>query len=165
MTVDPPSPVSIRSKPAWIRTFAIAAGIVGLVLFIYWPALHGGWLWDDGYEIADNPLLPDPAGLAKIWRGEGAVSYYPLKATVQWLLWRVCADDPTGYHLTSILLHALSSLLVWRLLGKLGVRHGWLGGLIFAVHPLAVESVAWIAELKNTLSLPFMLLSLCAYLD
>ena len=54
---------------------------------------------------------------------------------------------------------------MWRLLGKLGVRLAWLGGLLFAIHPVLVESVAWIAELKNTLSLPPFLVAMCAWID
>jgi hypothetical protein len=93
------------------------------------------------------------------------VDYYPLKTTLQWLLWQVGGARPAVYHLTSLGLHALSGLLFWRLLGRLGVRLAWWGGLLFVVHPLAVESVAWISELKNTLSLPLLLLAMLAYLE
>jgi len=74
-------------------------------------------------------------------------------------------DDTFGYHLTSVTLHLISALLVWRFFSKLGLRFAWLGGLIFAIHPVQVESVAWISELKNTLSLPPFLLAMCAWID
>lgn len=154
-------PFSAVRRPA---TIAGAALLVALVYWIYWPAIHGTWLWDDRYEIADNVLLRDPAGLARIWRGELAVSYYPVKATLQWLLFRIWGADVTGFHAVSIGLHALSALLLWGILRRLGLKQAWIGGFLFAVHPLAVESVAWMAELKNTLSLFLALLSFRAFI-
>ena len=139
-------------------------------LFIYSPVFHGGWLWDDDQEITENKALPDPVGLIRIWKGETGADYLPLKSTVQWLLFRVLptgADgkiDPTGYHLVNVGLHVLAALLVWRLLWRLGLRGAWLGGLLFAIHPLMVESVAWVSELKNTLSMVLLLLSMLTYL-
>ena len=136
------------------------------VLWIYRPALHGGWLWDDETDITDNAITQSPTGLWSIWFEPGSnLDYYPIKASVQWLQWHLWGMDTLGYHLTNVLLHILSALLVWRLLSKFGLRLAWLGGLIFAIHPVQVESVAWIAELKNTLSLPLFLLAMCAYLD
>jgi Tfp pilus assembly protein PilF len=142
-----------------------AAAIIFAGWFVFAPAFHGGWLWDDGEEIIRNAVLRDPAGLEKIWISPAGADYLPLKTTVEWLEWRCWGDKTAGYHGVSVALHVLSALLFWRLLRKLGVRLAWLGGVLFAVHPLAVESVAWIAELKNTLSLPFLLLAALAYLD
>jgi tetratricopeptide (TPR) repeat protein len=133
--------------------------------WIYSPAFHGTWLWDDNLEITENVLLRGPAGLWKIWFASPGPDFFPLKTTLQWVQWQLWQNHPFGYHLTSVGLHLLGALLLWHLLGKLGVRLAWLGGLLFAVHPVAVESVAWIAELKNTLSLPLLLLALCAWID
>lgn len=93
------------------------------------------------------------------------MEYYPLEQTVQWIQWKLWGENTFGYHLTNVLLHIINALLVWRLLSKFGLRWAWLGGLIFVLHPMNVESVAYISELKNTLSLPFFLLALCFYLD
>ena len=140
--------------------------IAASVLWIYWPALHGDWLWDDSLYITDNPLLRNPDRLWKAWFEPGSfVEYYPIQETVQWLQWQLWGMDTLGYHLTNVFLHILSALLVWRLLSKFGLRLAWLGGLIFAIHPVQVESVAWIVELKNTLSLPPFLLAMCAWID
>ncbi|HUJ45275.1 MAG TPA: tetratricopeptide repeat protein [Opitutaceae bacterium] len=134
--------------------------------WVFSPAIRGDWLWDDHVEVLDARDVRDPGGLARIWLAPSGPDYFPLKTTVQWLQWRWWGDHSTlGYHLTSVGLHLLSALLVWRVLRKLGLRLAWLGGLLFAVHPVVVESVAWIAELKNTLSLPLLLLALCAWLD
>lgn len=158
---------SRASEPAraeWLNWLgAIAILMVGW--FAYAPALRGEFLWDDHSEIVSNAVIKAPDGLAKIWKGEGMLDYFPLKSSIQWLQWRWWGDHTTGYHATNIALHLLAALLVWRLLAQLGLRWGWLGGMIFALHPLAVESVAWIAELKNVLSLPPLLLAASCYLD
>jgi tetratricopeptide (TPR) repeat protein len=146
----------------WLRV----AVIVLTALWIYAPSLRGPWVWDDALLVTQNKVILDPAGWWKIWLQPGCMQdYQPLKYSVVWLQWRLWGADPLGYHVTNLVLHIGSALLVWRLLGKLGLRLAWLGGLIFAMHPLQVESVAWISELKNTLSLPPFLLAMGAYLD
>jgi tetratricopeptide (TPR) repeat protein len=142
-----------------------AALLVLVGAWIYWPAIHGGWIWDDSAEIARNPIMSDPAGLAKIWVSPVTPDFFPLKTTLQWFLWRLWGGNPTPYHLLTLGLHLLSALLFWRVLQKLGLRLAWLGGLLLVVHPLVVESVAWVAELKNTLSLALLLVAMIAYLD
>jgi len=134
-------------------------------LWVYAPALHGPFVSDDSVEITDNADLRTLAGLGRIWWGRDSTDYFPLKSTVQWVEWHLWSDRPLGYHLVTLGLHLLSALLFWRLLQKFGVRWGWIGGLLFVLHPLAVESVAWVSELKNTLSLPWLLLALGAYAD
>jgi tetratricopeptide (TPR) repeat protein len=158
-------PSSNSSGIPW-ATLLQALVIAAAALWIYWPVLHGDWLWDDGADITDNPITRSPTGLWSIWFVPGSqIDYYPVKASVQWLQWHLWRIDTLGYHLTNVLLHIVGALLVWRLLSKFGLRLAWLGGLIFAIHPVQVESVAWIAELKNTLSLPPFLLAMCAWID
>ena len=140
--------------------------IVAAGFWIYSPAYHGAWYSDDELYLPQNPLLHDPARLWKIWFAPGSfIEYYPLEETVQWAQWQLWGNDTFGYHLTNVFLHILNSLLVWRLLQKFGLKLAWLGGVIFMIHPAAVESVAWIAELKNTLSLAPFLLSIQAWMD
>jgi len=142
-----------------------AAIIVLAGWFVFSPAIHGGWLWDD-HEIRDNPTLHEGlGGLGKIWVAPATTDYYPVDATLLWAEWHLWRDRVAGYHLTNVGLHLLGAFLFWRLLKKIGVRFAWLGGLLFVVHPLAVESVAWISEIKNTLSLPLMLLAMIAWMD
>jgi tetratricopeptide (TPR) repeat protein len=150
-----------RSASFWLPAAALGLAAIG----IYGPSLSGGWVWDDTSELTQNPILRDPRGLARIWAGIGTPDYFPLKTSLQWLLWRVWGDSPAGFHLLSLGLHLLCAFLFWRLLAKLGLRLAWLGGLLFVVHPLVVESVAWAAELKNVLSLAFLLGAMLAYLD
>jgi len=152
--------------PGWKLVLIHAAIIVAAGLWIYSPALHGDWLGDDDLYIYKNPLMNDPARLWKVWfQPGGFIEYYPLEETVQWVQWQLWGNDTFGYHLTNVCLHLLSAFLVWRLLIKFGLQLAWLGGLIFVIHPMMVESVAWISELKNCLSLPPFLLAMCAWID
>ncbi|MDB4793726.1 tetratricopeptide repeat protein [Methylacidiphilales bacterium] len=140
--------------------------IIGAGVWIFWPAVHGEWLWDDELLIASNVVVHDPAGLWKIWFEPSQLfDYFPLKVSVEWLEWHLWQDNKFGYHFTNIVLHIVSALLVWRLLSKFGLRLAWLGGLLFLIDPVQVESVAWIAELKNTLSMPPFLLAMCSFID
>jgi tetratricopeptide (TPR) repeat protein len=147
--------------------------IVFAGLLVYAPAFHGDWLWDDDQEITQNVVLPDPDGLVKIWRGDHGADYFPLKATVQWVYYRVLTStlgegegaNRTGWHVLNVALHLVNALLFWKVLARLGVRQAWLGGLIFSIHPILVESVAWVSELKNTLSLPFLMLAMLTWIN
>jgi tetratricopeptide (TPR) repeat protein len=154
-------------KPASVRwtTLLPALAIVAAGFWIYWPALHGDWLWDDDLLVTGNPNLHGLHGLLAIWLTAPTTDYWPLTWTFLWFEWHLWGAHPFGYHLCSLALHIISGFLIWRLFSRLGLRGGWIGGLLFVVHPLAVESVAWIAEIKNTLSLPFFLLSFDAWLD
>ena len=155
------------AKPAPIRwkTVLEALVIVAAGLLIYWPALHGDWLWDDDLLVTDNSNLRSLWGLWGIWSTPPTTDYWPLSWTLLWIEWHLWGNESLGYHLCSLALHICSGILIWRLFNRLGMRWGWLGGLLFVIHPLAVESVAWISEIKNTLSLPFFLLSIDAWLD
>ena len=162
---DRPRPNQMSpAEPAW-RVWLQSALIVLAGWFVFSPALHGTWLWDDQALITQNPEIRDPAGLAKIWFQPAGGDYFPLTSTIEWVQWRLWHDHPTGYHFSSLGFHLLSALLLWRLLRQLGIRQAWLGGLIFAVHPVVVESVAWVAEQKNTVSLPLLLAAMSFYLD
>jgi tetratricopeptide (TPR) repeat protein len=163
----PNSIPACRAK-GWHGNVGVCLKVALLLLagwFVYSPAMHGSWLWDDQAEISQNPEILDPAGYWKIWVQSANTDFFPLKSTVIWLQWRLWQDHTLGYHLTTVGLHLLSAFLLWRLFRKLGLRLAWFGALLFVVHPIMVGSVAWIAELKNTLSLPPLLLAASAYVD
>jgi hypothetical protein len=152
----------INSSFTWLRSPLLKAVIlVVAVALIYTPVYHGEFLWDDHILVTDNWMVQSGSlgGLAAIWVEPDGPDYFPLTYTALWLEWQAFGDDPTGYHLVNIALHAISGLLLWRLLAELRLPGAWLAALLFAVHPVCVESVAWISEIKNTLSLPFFLLA------
>jgi hypothetical protein len=144
-----------------------AVTIVAGVLLVFAPVLKGTWIGDDSLYITGNPLLHDPHRIWKAWFEPGSfVDYYPLEQTVQYVQWCLFGQaSPFAYLVCNLVLHAASALLLWRFFARLGLRYAWLGGLIFAIHPLMVDSVGNATELKNTLSLPPLLLALTAWLD
>ena len=145
----------------WLRT----AAIVAATLVAYLPALGAGFVWDDDDYVTKNPLLHEPDGLVRIWFSSDAPSqYFPLVYTsfrLEYALWGL---DPFGYHLVNVCLHAANALLVWRVLARLALPGAWLAAAIFALHPVHVESVAWISERKNVLSTLCFLGALLAWL-
>jgi Flp pilus assembly protein TadD len=135
-----------------------------ITLSVYGPAYHGSFIWDDDAHVHDNPHLRTLRGLWNIWFRIGATpQYYPMTHTSFWIEWQFWADDPTGYHVTNVLLHLLASYLIVIWMKRCQLPGAWLGGFVFALHPLHVESVAWISERKNTLSVVFALLAMIFY--
>ena len=146
------------------RTWLFALVLVLATIFAYRPTWNGGFVWDDDYYVTKNRLLTSPDGLRRIWFSlESPSQYFPLTYTsfrIERTLWGL---NPTGYHWVNILLHTANALLLWRLLAELGVPGAWLAAGIFALHPVQVESVAWITERKNVLMAFFFLLTLLAW--
>lgn len=159
----------MRPNPAQsadpVQTIFAALALIAITLIAYAPAYRAAYIWDDEEYVTANPNLEDAAGLARIWiEPSTSPQYYPLVFTTFWIEHHLWGEDPRGYHAVNILLHAASALLVWRVLRRLEVPGAWLAAAIFALHPVHVESVAWITERKNTLSGFFYLLSLYLYL-
>jgi protein O-mannosyl-transferase len=151
--------------PSRRRAFVFALVLAVVTIFAYRPAWNGGFLWDDDVYITNNELLTAPDGLRRIWFSLDSPSqYFPLVYTtfrVEHAIWGL---DPTGYHWVNLLLHVANALLVWLVLARLKVPGAWLAGAIFALHPVQVESVAWITERKNVLMGFFFLLALLAWI-
>ena len=160
----PPAP-PLAARPLPWGTLLPALAILIAALIAFFPAFGGDWLWDDNTQVTENGALHTLSGLRNIWFNTPEVDYLPLKSTFLWIAWHLWGDTPLGYHLSGFACHLVSAFLLWKGLGRLGLRYGWIGGLLFAIHPLTVESVSWISELKNTLSLPLFLLSLDAYIE
>ena len=138
--------------------------LVAAAILTYQKAWHAGFIWDDDLYVTQNKLLTASDGLSRIWFSLDSPSqYFPLTYTsfrFEYALW---GAYPQAYHWGNILLHAANALLVWRLLWVLRIPGAWLGAAFFALHPVQVESVAWISERKNVLMGLFFLLALLAW--
>ena len=165
-----PSPGSAAAIPSprkrlfSITDPAIFAAIFCATLLAYQPALHGSLLWDDTSHVT-SPALASLHGLWRIWFDLGATQqYYPLLHSAFWIEHRLWGDAVLGYHLANVLLHAVSACLLVRIVRRLSLPGAWLAGLVFALHPVCVEAVAWISEQKSALSAVFYLAAALLYL-
>jgi len=158
------------------------------VVIIYIPAMYGGYIYDDDQLLTQNPLIQqgsgftDPeswAGLGKIWfpvEARGSADYFPATSTALWIEWRLFGNNEPrtppadrgfgapGYHIVNVLLHATCVLLLWLVLEKMRIPGAWIASFVWGVHPVCVESVAWISELKNTLSMALFLVMMLAWI-
>jgi tetratricopeptide (TPR) repeat protein len=155
----------VPSRPGKRLRIAIGgAALLLLVLACYAPALDGDWVWDDEAHVTREGLR-SLDGLRRIWTELGATQqYYPLTHSAFWIESRLFGDSRIGHHLVSVLLHVGSAWLVWAILARLAVPAAWLAAAVFALHPVHVESVAWVSELKNTLSAALYLTAMLVYL-
>lgn len=161
-----PTPPASRAAPAIATSWGWLAwlGLAALCVLAYSPALQGGFLWDDNAHVT-QPELRSLGGLARIWFEPGATQqYYPLLHSAFWFEYHLWGESAAAYHWLNVLLHAAAAGLLVRVLQRLALRGAWLAGLVFALHPVCVESVAWISEQKNTLSAVFYLLAMLTYL-
>jgi tetratricopeptide (TPR) repeat protein len=167
------TPAKELSAPRWLPTAVFVLAIFGFTFLAYYPAIRGERVWDDAAHIT-APALQGVGGLKAIWFHLGATQqYYPVLHSAFWLEHRLWGDAVLGYHLVNIALHATAACLFALLLGQVAPadrkpgsrgRSEWLVAAVFALHPVCVESVAWISEQKNTLSLVFYLLAALGYL-
>ena len=165
-----------------------------MAVLIYIPAMNGGYIYDDDNLLYNNPAIRRGYGWnAEAWKGlwsfwlpvgadaAAAADYAPLADTTLWLEWRFWGNngdlngperDPhfqgigsTGYHITNIILHGIAALLLWYMLAQMGIPGAWLAALVWAVHPVCAESVAWISERRNTLSMGLFALTMISWFN
>jgi len=147
----------------WRRDWFCALLLIAFVFIAYAQVFRADFIWDDESHLTLNPSVVGPLGLKEIWTTTQAV-YYPLVLTTFWALHKFVGLNPLPYHALNVLLHAVSAILLWRVLRLLQVRGAWLGAALWALHPVMVQSVAWVTELKNTQSCVFYLLSILFFL-
>ncbi|MGD0653690.1 MAG: tetratricopeptide repeat protein [Thermoguttaceae bacterium] len=147
-----------------LRLPAGMAIIILLAFIAYFPSINGGFIMDDDGLLTNNDIIRTPSGLYRFWCTTEAIDYWPATNSTFWIEWRLWGMNATGYHFTNLILHIVEALLIWIILRKLAIPGAFLAALIFAVHPVNVESVAWIAQRKNLMAMLFFLLSILWYL-
>ncbi len=146
--------------PEWSLALLLAAS----TFVTYQPVWRGQPVWDDWRHFT-RAELTSPRGLKRIWLEPGITQRFdPLLDTVFWIEKNLWGTSTLGYHLVSIACHVGAALLLVAVLRRLHIKGAWFAAAIFALHPVLAESVAWISELKNTLSGIFFLGAVLVYL-
>ena len=162
-TTVPSTPAISQPRPLLFeRDWLWGLGLVLVVFLAYLPMWHAAFIWDDDVIVTANPCVVGPLGLKEIWT-TNAARFYPLVLSTFWLEHALWGLAPLPYHLVNISLHALSAVVLWRVLRNLDVP-GSLGAALWALHPIQVETVAWVSETKNTESCLFYLLTILFFL-
>ena len=151
-----PASPSDDATSAFAGAQALPLLALGLLVAVsYFPALLGGFVWDDR-AFTEAAAVQEASGLWRIWfapreiQGEG--HYWPLTYTTFWLEHRLWGFAPLGFHAVNLLLHCANTVLLWRLLTRLAVPGAWVAAAVFAVHPVHVEAVAWVIGRKDLLA-------------
>lgn len=147
------------SRANWLWSLLLLAATI----LAYQKVWHAGFIWDDDHHLTQNPAIVGAPGFKSIWL-TSAATYYPLTLTTFWIEHALWGLNAALYHVFNVLVHVACALVLWRVLVSLHVRGAWLGAALWALHPVQVESVAWITELKNTQSCFFYLLSILVFL-
>jgi len=135
-----------------------------LAILAYLPSIRGGFVMDDDMFVKENNLIQAPDALRKLWCTAEYDEYYPVSYSTIWIERRLWEMTPTGYHVVNLILHIVEALLIWAILRKLSIPGAFLAAVVFIVHPVNVESVAWIAQRRNVVAMLFFLLSILWYL-
>jgi Tfp pilus assembly protein PilF len=145
--------------PWWLALVLVISTLV-----VYQRVWHAGFIWDDDDHLTANPAMTAPHGLRMIWSSLAVSRYYPLTLTSFWFQRRLWGLSPRPYHLVNVALHAVNGVLLYFVLRRLRIRAAWLAAMLWVLHPVNVESAAWITELKNTQSGLFFFLAVLCFL-
>jgi len=168
-TTDSPISINVpltgtvaQPSPSWLsRDWFWALILILAVILAYQPVWQAGFTWDDDMIVSSNPCIVGPLGLKEIWTTSCTAQFlYPLVLTTFWLEHVLWGLAPLPYHLVNVFMHGACALVLWRILRNLEVRGAWLGAALWALHPVQVETAAWISEMKNTESCLFYLLTI-----
>jgi tetratricopeptide (TPR) repeat protein len=159
-----PQATKRSSDEEFILNFFIGLFLFAVSMFIFARAYHAGYIWDDDQLLTQNPQVHALNGWWTLWLKPITADYFPLTSLTLWAQWQFSHNDNSAaYHVANILFHAITVVLTWQTLKRLKIPGAAVIAAIFAVHPICVESVAWISERKNTVSQIFFLLSIINY--
>ena len=147
--------------PKWLAILILAAA----AFIAYFPSLNGRFILDDDALLTQNKMVQSSDGLYRLWFTTESIDYWPATYSSFWIEWRLWGMKPWGYHFTNLLLHIASCVILWRILRLLSIPGAFFAALLFAVHPVNVQSVAWITQRKNTLAMVFFLISILEFLN
>jgi protein O-mannosyl-transferase len=159
MPLGSPPSTSPLDRRGWLAGLLVLVGVVA-----YLPMLRNGFVWDDDTFLTKNVLIKAPDGLWRFWFSTQPSDYWPVTSTTLWVEWRLWGMHAVGYHVTNLILHVAEGLMLWSVLRRLKVPGAYLAALLFVVHPVNVESVAWIAQRKNLMAMLFYLASSLCFL-
>ncbi len=170
-TAQGPLKASWRMPRISALDVVLGAALCLLIAIGFYPATLGGFVWDDAAFTMVKPVQ-EPSGILRIWFDPRTLihegHYWPILYTLFWLEHKIWGfDNPVYYHVLNLILHAGVVVVLWRLLLRLEVGRAWVAWVaaaIFALHPLHVESVAWVIGRKDMLAALFYLASVLAYL-
>jgi len=155
---------SAQGRLSWFNCdWFLGLILILAVILAYQPVWYAGYIWDDDHHLTANPVIVGPLGLKEIWTTQAAL-ICPLVLTTFWVEHALWGLAPLPYHLVNVFLHGACAVLLWRVLQRLQLPGAWLGAALWALHPVQVESVAYITELKNTQSCLFYLLTILFFL-
>lgn len=150
-----------------VTHLGFGAALLLVIAITYFPVLSAGAVWDDD-AVFINPIVQDASGVMNAWfqpsQNLYEEHYWPMTYTVLWSVRRIFGNAPLAFHLLNVILHSMNAFLIYLLLKRKSTLVGIITGLAYAVHPIQVESVAWIIEAKNTLNLFFLLLGIIVWL-
>ncbi|MGC8625022.1 MAG: tetratricopeptide repeat protein, partial [Phycisphaerae bacterium] len=156
--------LAARARRYW-KMILGGGGLLLLTLAVYYPLHMGIYLWDDGQWVTNNPIVHHWWGFDIFWlHPEAMAQYYPMTFSFLALEYHIWGLHALPYHLVNVLLQAVNAILLWLVLRRLELRSAWLVAALFAIHPVQVETVAWVAEMKNLLSGFFYFLALLTFL-
>lgn len=160
MKVEEQNPIPVTRRQL-VMAMALPLLLIIGSLVVYYPALKAGFIWDDDFHFTANRNVARWKGIIDIWTSRDAM-YYPLVLSTGWALHKVAGFNPAVFHGVTFALHVANVLLLVAVLRRFRIPGAWVAGFLFAWHPMQVESVAWVSELKNTQSAFFLFCSVLA---
>ena len=134
-----------------------------LSFVLYMPSLRGEFIMDDWGYITQSTWVTESPSPLHYWTTFEQADFWPLSYTFYWVFYRLFGENPVPYHVVNVLLHALNAALVLALARRFGIRWPLWAALLFLVHPLHVQAVAWVIQFKTLSSTALALASVLFY--